>query len=252
MNGFMKKRTFASACALLLLSYGLQAQEKCPVEVKVLLSPLTVQTVIDSLSFGKEAATRVYFFDTEALDLLKQGVIVRVRQGAANDLTVKVRAPKGNKQIDTALLREHFPCEIDQSGAGEETSYAIQRKYSPPQVPEKGLDIVSQFSTSQEQLLRDLGASIDWVRVQRIADIRSTKWDAAAQPPLGKLALELWEWPTGKVLEVSTKTGPGGGESTYAELQRLLKVKNLSLSAEQGTKTRIVLETLTQSHTPAK
>jgi hypothetical protein len=251
MNRFMKKRTFAGTFAVLLLSSGLQAQEKCPVEVKILLPPPTVQTVIASLSFGKEAATRVYFFDTDSLDLLKQGVIVRVRQGAANDLTVKVRAPADNKQIDTALLREHFPCEIDRSGAGEETSYAIQRKYTPPQVPEKGADIVRQFSASQEKLLRDLKASIDWTRVQRIADIGSTKWATTAQPPL-KLALELWEWPTGKILEVSTKTGPDGGESTYAEVQRLLKAKNLSLSAEQGTKTRIALETLTQSRSPAK
>src|SRR5271167_971268 len=113
------KRALAFIGAVLFLGAALDAEEKCPVEVKLLLSPPTLQTVIASLSFEKETAGRVYFFDTDELDLLKQGVIVRVRQGADNDLTVKVRAPEGNKQIDTSKLREHFPCEIDRTGAGE-------------------------------------------------------------------------------------------------------------------------------------
>ena len=42
-----------------------------------------------------------------------QGVIVRVRQGANNDLTVKVRLPKDDPKADSSRLYERFPCEIE-------------------------------------------------------------------------------------------------------------------------------------------
>src|SRR5208283_4119709 len=95
--------SFIVICAVLSLSSALRAAEKCTAEVKLLLSPPTIQTVITSLRFEKEVTGRVYFFDTDALDLLKQGVVVRFRQGAVNDFTVKVRVPAGNKQVDATL-----------------------------------------------------------------------------------------------------------------------------------------------------
>ena len=52
-----------------------------------------------------------------------------------------------------------------------------------------------------------------------------------SQPHFRKLALELWEWPAGSILELSAKVGAGAGQSNYAELQRLVSMKNLSLNA---------------------
>ena len=109
------KRVFAFIGSILFLAHALHAEEKCPVEIKLLLSPPTTQTVIASLGFKNEAAGHVYFFDTHALDLFMQGVIVRVRQGANNDLTVKVRLPKSDPQVDSFRLHERFPCEIDRN-----------------------------------------------------------------------------------------------------------------------------------------
>jgi hypothetical protein len=252
-NSFMKndkKRAFAFTYLVLFLSCVLQAEEKCPVEVKLLLSPPTIQSVIASLGFEKDTATRVYFFDTDALALLEQGVIVRVRQGADNDLTVKVRVPEGNKQVHTSQLREHFPCEIDLTGTGQDTDYSVRRKYKAPQVPEMGTDISSLLSPAQERLLREARVSIDWARVMRIANIKSTKWETTGQPPFRKLTLEMWEWPSGNILELSTKAGSDAGPSKYAELQRIVNTKSLSLSASQSTKTSMILETLTH-HTSA-
>lgn len=240
------KRVF-TFLAVMVLDSILQAEEKCPIEVKLLLSPPTIQTVIASLSFGKKTATQVYFFDTDALDLLKQGVIVRVRQGADNDLTVKVRVPEG-QQVGRQL-REHFACETDRTRTGENTSYAVQGKYKAPQVPERGREISSLLNPSQRRLLREARVSIDWTRVMRIAKIKSTKWETTAESRFRKLTMELWEWPRGNILELSTKAGPDEGQSKDAELQRLLSTKGLSLNASQGTKTTMVLETLTD-HSP--
>jgi hypothetical protein len=243
------KPVFAYICTALFLSPALRAEATCPVEVKLLLAPAAIQTVIASLGFEKKTATRVYFFDTDALDLLRQGVILRVRQGADNDLTVKVRVPEGSKQADTSHLRELFPCEIDRTGARENVSFSVRSKYKAPQVPELGTEISSLLNAQQRMLVRETRASIDWAKVMRIASINSTKWEATTQPPFGKLTLELWEWPAGNILEVSTKAGPDAGPSKYAELQRMVRIKGLSLSPEQDTKTKIVLETITH-HTP--
>jgi hypothetical protein len=54
---------FAFIGAVLSLGFALHGNEKCPAEVKLLLSPPTIETVIASLGFGKETAGRVYFFD---------------------------------------------------------------------------------------------------------------------------------------------------------------------------------------------
>jgi hypothetical protein len=60
--------------------------------------------------------------------------------------------------------------------------------------------------------------------------------------------LELWEWPSGRVLEVSTKVAPDAGQSTYLELRDLAIKKGLVLSANQRSKTAIALGEITASH----
>jgi hypothetical protein len=250
------KRAFALIAATLLFSLSVPAEEQCPVEVKLLLPPPTTQLVISSLGFGQETAGRVYLFDTDALELSMQGIIVRVRQGASNDLTVKVRPPKGDRQVDRSQLRGRFPCEIDRTQAEAITSYAVRRRYEAAKVPELGSEIYTLLSASQKQLLHEAQASIDWERVSRIANINSTQWVTKTASPSGKLSLELWEWQAGKILEISAKSGPATAESAYAELERLLKLKSLSLSASQDTKTNLVLGTLEAHdlilHTPTR
>jgi hypothetical protein len=231
---------------VLFLSSYLLAGETCPVEVKLLLSPLAIQTVTTSFRFDHETAGQVYFFDTADLDLLRQGAIIRVRQGAGNDLTVKVRVAESSAHGDAPQLHGQFPCERDRTGAEQNTSYSVQRKYKTLHVPEMGTDIVTLLSLPQQKLLREARVSIDWARVTRIASIRSTKWETTTQSPFRKLVLELWEWPAGSALELSTKVGPDAGQSAYGDLQKAVAMRSLSLSAIQGTKTRMVLEALAQ------
>jgi uncharacterized protein YjbK len=224
------------------------AQENCPVEVKILLSSPAAQPVIAALGFEKMTKGLVYFFDTDSLDLLTQGVIVRIRQGAKNDLTVKLRPAQGNIANDHSQLRKNFPCEIDRTSARADTSYAVERPYAVAKVAESGRDVYGLLSTSQKHLLKDAGVSIDWDRVIRIASIRSTKWQTRAHSVYGKLALELWEWPAGNILEISSKAPPASDESKYTQLAQLLQMNGLTLNANQDTKTTTVLKTL-GSHT---
>jgi hypothetical protein len=245
------KQAFALLAAILFLGPALRAQDKCSVEVKFLLSPPAPESAVAFLGFKRETTGRVYFFDTDSLDLLAQGVVVRIRQGANNDLTLKVRRPGGKQGVDNAELRGRFPCEIDRTPGGAMVTYAIRRQYKTNNVPTIGSDVQDLLSASQNELLGEARVSIDWARVKRIADIRLTKWETPVDSPSGRLALELWEWPSaGKILEVSAKASYAVADSKYAELEQLLKGKDLSLSADQDTKTSVALRIIARRISP--
>jgi hypothetical protein len=130
-------------------------------------------------------------------------------------------------------------------------SYSIESRYDRRRIPETGNDISSLLSAGQEKLLQEAQVSIDWSRVKRIADIKSTGWKPKHKSHFKKnLDLELWEWPTGKALELSTTVGPDAGPSTYRKLQELVKAKGLSVSGNQEFKTTTVLEALTHAAAP--
>jgi hypothetical protein len=109
-------------------------------------------------------------------------------------------------------------------------------------VPETGKEVRTLLSTAQGDLLRKAGVSIDWVRVKRVAAIESTKWATSAQSPFGRLALELWKWPDGEILELSARAGSQAGAAAYSKLEHLSKTKGLPLSPSQNTKTATVLQ----------
>jgi hypothetical protein len=220
------------------------AQEACPVEVKVLLSSPETEPVILALGFKKRTESQIYFFDTESLSLLRQGAIIRIRQGANNDLTVKFRLPMGEDTRDNALLRARFPCEIDRTRGRADLSYAVERQIQLAKVPETGTEVNRLLSPSQQKLLASAGVSIDWDRVAKIASIRSIKWQTGTRSAHGKLALELWQWRAGEMLEVSSRLPSASDTLKYEELELLLKASGLSLNANQGTKTTTVLESV--------
>src|SRR5271170_2242585 len=128
-------------CAVLLFCSGLHPQQSCNVEVKLLLAPTETQAAIAALNATKESSGRVYFFDTGALDLLSQGVIVRLRQGAKSDLTVKLRPPNGKKSSTPSEGLAGFKCEVDLTQEGANSSYSITRQLAMEELPQTGTDV---------------------------------------------------------------------------------------------------------------
>src|SRR5271165_6123927 len=106
-------RTLLIGGVAMLLCCLSPAQAGCGLEVKVLLSPDQTKAAVASLHAGKETVSQVYFFDTSSLDLLSQGVIVRLRQGSSVDLTVKVRPPANKRFSVPSGGRENLKCEVD-------------------------------------------------------------------------------------------------------------------------------------------
>ncbi len=212
------------------------------------LSPTQLQAAIPDLRARGETHSRVYFYDVPGLDLLAKGVILRLREGAEIDITAKLRPLSGEKFLDPSGGRERYKCEVDLNDGVENQSFSVQNRYFAARVPDTGEEFFQLLSQGQKQLLEGSKVQIDWKRVKRIAEIQSTSWTTRAQPPLGKLSLELWEWPSGSVLEVSTKVAPDAGQSTYVELRDLANKLGLVLSLNQRSKTAIASGQITAGY----
>jgi hypothetical protein len=234
--------------ASFLLAFGLHGQETCDEEVKLLLSPTQVQAAIPALQARGETHGRIYFYDTPGLDLLAKGVILRLRKGAEIDITAKLRPLSGEKFSDPSGGRERYKCEVDLIGGVENPSFSLQKMYVAAKAPETGEELFQLLSEGQKRLLDDAKAQIDWKRVKRIAAIQSTSWTTRMKPPLGKLTLELWEWPRGSILEVSMKVVQDAEQVAYVELRNLANKTGLALNSSQRSKTTIALEQITATH----
>jgi hypothetical protein len=226
----------------------LHGQESCSEEVKLLLAPTQAQAAIPVLQARGERHRRVDFYDTPGLDLLSNGVILRLREGEAIDLTAKLRPPPGARFVDPTGGREDYKCEVDLNGGVEAQSFSVETKFAGGKAPDTGEELLKELSAGQKKLLEESKVPIDWRRVKRVAEIRSTSWTTRAEGPLGKLSMELWEWPGGSILEVSTKVEPNEGQATYLKLQELAKKNGLALNASQRSKTSIALRALAGMH----
>jgi hypothetical protein len=238
--GFAMRFCVLSLVAV-FLCVDLKAQESCNSEVKLLLVPTQVEAAIPLLHATRELRSRIYFYDTPALDLLSKGLILRLRVGANSDLTVKLRPLTGKQFSNPSRGSERYKCEAEITGGAEGRSYSVATSYSAGHVPETGPELLRLLSAGQRRLLEESQIGIDWAKLKRVADIQSTSWTVRAQAPLNKFSMELWEWPSGRILEVSTKVAPKAGRAAYTELESLAKKKGLALSAVQQSKTATAL-----------
>ncbi len=241
---------YLNLLATLLIVTSLHAQHTCSEEVKLLLSPAQVKAAVTALKGRQEAHGGVYFYDTPALDLLSRGVILRFREGEKVDLTVKLRPLPGDRFFDPSGIRDGYKCEVDLNDGVENQSFSLVNKYPAAKAPATGEELLQWLTEGQKRLLRDSQVQIDWKRVKRIAEIQSTSWTSPAKPPLGKLTLELWEWPSGSLFEVSTRAAQDAeaGQTTFVELRALANKKGLALDTNQRSKTAIALGQIAAAH----
>jgi hypothetical protein len=177
--------------------------------------------------------------------LLSEGLILRVRSGAASDLTVKLR-PATNLEAKDRLGRSgHGKCEIDLTGEQALRSYSIRTKFAG-NPPTTGQELFEMLSAPQKRLLEQAHVSLDWTRIERNGEIKSTEWEIKSQSHFPKLMLELWDWRTGKILELSTKVMDDTGPSAYAQLRQIALNKGLSLNRDQKPKTALALEDISR------
>jgi uncharacterized protein YjbK len=91
------------------------ADDICRVEVKVIFESSELGKTIKRLDLSNEQHGHVYFYDTNNLNLLDKGVILRIRSGDSdNDLTVKIRPQTAS--------RSGTPREASRTSNAKETS----------------------------------------------------------------------------------------------------------------------------------
>jgi hypothetical protein len=93
-----------------------QGEKKCGSEIKLLLLPTELHASLESFNAKRAAVGSVYFFDTDNLELLSEGVILRLRSGTTSDLTVKLRLPNKVEANEEFGWAEHYTCEVDFTG----------------------------------------------------------------------------------------------------------------------------------------
>jgi hypothetical protein len=191
-------RFYVVSLIAVFLCVDLKAQESCNSEVKLLLVPTQVEAAIPLLHAARELRSRIYFYDTPALDLLSKGVMLRLRVGANSDLTVKLRPLTGKQFSNPSSGSERYKCEAEITGGVEGRSYSVATGYRVGHVPETGPELLHMLSAGQRRLLEQSQIQIDWPKVTRVADIQSTSWTVRAQAPLNKFSMELWDWPKWK------------------------------------------------------
>jgi hypothetical protein len=241
----VKRRISSSLSISILLcnAVSICAQERCRTEAKLLLKPSQAQSAVAALDGSKESHGQIYFFDTEQLDLFSQGVIIRIRTGAKKDFTVKLRLKERDNRF--AFRGDGVKCETDLSGVEELASYSLSQNWDDNAVPQTGEEIGSSLSSAQRELLVAAKISVDWRRVKRHTEIHATDWQAQLTGSSKTLTIELWEWPGGKILELSTRTGKGRGVAAIRQLRELAQKNGLMIEEDQTAKTSLVL------HSPA-
>ena len=238
----MKLRLFSWLLGLLCLAVVANAQNSCDAEIKLLLDPSDIQSVVKAFNAGPPAKGQVYLFDTERRELFSRGVIVRARQeGEVSDLMVKVRIP-ADESIPVSGLGAGYKCEVDRTGDSVVRSYSVKTKLTGV-LPTSGNEVLKLLSPGQQRLLREAHISPDWSRVEKVAGIQATAWKIRNEAGLSKLSLELWQWSSNRVLELSTKI-PNDDPSVSIQLRKLVSDKGLTVDKTQTQKTRLAVESI--------
>jgi hypothetical protein len=173
--------------------------------------------------------------------LLSQGAIVRIRTGAKNDLTVKLRF---NDRVHSKVSPQGegaLKCEADLSGNEELVSFSLGRDWNNNLVPTTGEGLYSALSAGQLSLLASAKISVDWHQVKRRAEVHATDWRAHPSGPLRTITIELWQWPGGTILELSARTMQGNGVEAVRQLHDLAEKNRLTIEEDQTAKTSLVL-----------
>jgi hypothetical protein len=235
----MRLQLFFWILGLACLPRILAAQDKCDAEIKLLLVPTEVHSVVKALNAAPPAKGQVFFFDTKSRELFLHGVIMRARVGSAgNDLMVKVRVPEG-QTIPVHDLGAGYKCEVDRSGDTAVRSYSVRTKLNG-ETPTSGRDVLNLLSPGQKRLLEEAHTLPDWSRVEKVASISSTVWKIENEAGLTKLSLELWQWESKQVVELSTKVAEDDPSITN-RLRKIVTDKGLSIGAAQTQKTGLAL-----------
>jgi hypothetical protein len=192
---------------------------------------------------------QVVFFDTPDLALNQAGLVVRARRmtGGAGDTVVKLR-PVVPDQIPEDMRRSgQVGVEVDAMPGGFVCSASMKGKTKASAVWDVAVGKEhpgTLFSKAQKAFFSRYapeGMNIRDLAVLGPINLLKLKFEPEGYPR--KMVAELWLYPDGsRILELSTKAGPGEAFQAAAEARALLARSGIDIDGEQQTKTKTALE----------
>jgi hypothetical protein len=191
----------------------------------------------------------VYFFETPDLALQEAGVVVRARrvQGKPDDSVIKLRPVVPQDLADELRESPSFNVEVDAMPGGyvcSGTMKGLPRKASVWDVAMGDEPLRKLFSKEQRAFYAEHapeGIGLDDLVL--LGPIFVVKLKGVPEGANRKVVVELWLYPDGsRILELSTKCGPGEGLQVAGEMRALLAQRDIPRLGEQQTKTKTALE----------
>jgi hypothetical protein len=222
------------------------------VELKLTVPESQQRSVVAALGLDPlDAQVRqVFFFDTPDLKLDKAGVVARARriQGRQHDSVVKLR-PAIPSELPRKLRKlEEFVVEVDTMPGGQHVCSATLKGLLGPDDVHRAiggeLPLRKLFSKEQRAFFETHAPEgVGFGDLAVLGPIFVLKLKVRPAGFDRKLAAEIWLYPDDKrILELSTRCGPGEAFDVAEQGRRFLASKGLTLEGEQQTKTRTALE----------
>jgi hypothetical protein len=196
-----------------------------------------------------EAQVRlIHFFDTPDLDLQAAGVVARARriQGKGEDSVVKLRPVVPDDLPGSLRKSPNFVVEVDAMPGGYVCSGSMKgvpRKATVPEVVTGAAPLRRLFSKEQRRFYAEHAPedlALDDLTL--LGPIFVLKLKGTPQGAGRKFAVELWLYPDGRILELSTRCRPDEAVAVAAESRAFLLERGVDLLGDQQTKTRTALE----------
>ena len=190
----------------------------------------------------------VYFFDTPELALNAAGVVVRARriQGKGEDSVIKLRPVVPNEMPDSLRESPSFVVEVDAMPGGFVCSGSLKgvpRKATVLDAATGNAPLRRIFSKEQRRFYAaHAPADIPLDDLSLLGPIFVLKMKGTPRGAARKFAVELWLYPEGRILELSTRCGTDEAMQVAAESRAYLTELGVDLAGDQETKTRTALE----------
>jgi hypothetical protein len=197
-------------------------------------------------------ARRVYFFDTQDLDLVKAGLVLRARviRDAADDSTVKLRPVVPDRIEERFKRMEGFEIELDAVGDTLTCSAKLgagQRRDEIDEVAAGTRPLRRLFSEDQERLIDAYAPrGVDWAELSVLGPIQVRKWELEPKGFPHEVTVEEWVLPDGSnLIELSIKVEPGDAGEAGRDFDAFLRKREIDPEGDQQTKTRTALSYFT-------
>ena len=201
---------------------------------------------------------QVFFFDTPQLDLNSAGVVVRARrrQNEMGDTVIKIRPVDPGDLSSDLRADPEFGVEVDAMPGGYVCSASFKGAADNAEIREVaggGGKVRKLFSKGQRAFYEEHApAGVELDDLQILGPILTLRVKFQSEGYKRPMVGEMWLYPDGsQVIELSTKTKPSEAFQAGVEWRGFLESKDIDISGEQQTKTKIALEFFTKAGSAA-